>query len=72
MWVRNGKAWDDLDPDYQMARDFIKTVDDKASRADAYGTPLFGPSRGAVEKAEELARMLKRRANPNLDVQNGG
>lgn len=53
-------------------RDFITEVDNKVSRADAGGIPVFGPNRGAVEKLEELARMFRRRANSSLDVQNGG
>lgn len=72
MWVRNDHAWNYLDARHLVARSFIEEVDNKASQADADSKPLFGATASAVQKLEELARMFDRRADPTLDVQNGG
>ena len=71
-WISNNQTWDMQDPGHITKRNFVMEVDNKVSRADAGEVPVFGQSRGAVEKLEELARMFCRRAIPSLDLLAGG
>lgn len=72
MWFKNGKAWDDNDPQHEEAKSFIKDVDSRVGKVNSDGEPRFGTNSSAIEKLKELARMFLRRANASLDVQNSG